>query len=106
MGQIGNPSHVDRGRIIVPAAFLSGYGAGYLLWRLVTFVSFWAAFVFGTIVCILVAWKLAIWFERRDWARRSAAREAERADQVAESERQIAAMHQDRAARAAEGDTP
>ena len=28
MGQIGNPSHVDAGRIIVPAAALCGHAAG------------------------------------------------------------------------------
>jgi len=92
MGQIGNPSHVDRGRIIVPAAVLSGYGAGYLLWRLVGVVTFWGAFALGTVVCILVAWKLAIWFERRDWAKRSAEEKQRRADEVAETQRQIAAM--------------
>ncbi len=92
MGQIGNPSHVDRGRIVVPAACLAGYGAGYLLWRLVPVATVWAALALGVVVCVLVAWRLALWFERRDWARWCAAEEARRAAEVAETERAVARM--------------
>ncbi len=101
MGQIDNPSHVDRGRIVVPAAFLAGYGAGYLLWRLVPWVTAWGAFVVGSLVCVVVAYRLALRFERRDWARRSAEREAARAHQVAETDRQIRAMNAENQARQA-----
>ena len=95
MQQIGNPSHLDWGRIVVPAACLSGYGAGYLVWRLLPFATFWLALAVGVVVCVLVAWRLAAWFERRAWEKWCAEEEARRAAEVAEAQRQIAAMKAD-----------
>ena len=92
MGQIGNPSHLDTGRIVVPAAALAGYGAGYLVWRLIPVVTVWVAAVVGLVVCGLTAWRLSAWFAARAGARRTAERAAQRAAQIAETERQLAAM--------------
>ena len=92
MQQIGNPSHLDWGRIVVPAAFLSGYGAGYATWRLIPFATFWLALVVGIVVCLLVAWRLAAWFERRAWAKWCAEQEAQRAEEMRVTERAIAKM--------------
>lgn len=92
MQQVGNPSHVDRGRIIVPAAALAGYGAGYLVWRLIPVVTVWTALIVGLAVCGLTAWRLSRWFAARADARQTAEREAQRAAEVAETERQLAAM--------------
>ena len=47
MQQVGNPSHLDPGRIIVPAAALSGYAPGYLVWRLIPAVTVWTALIVG-----------------------------------------------------------
>ena len=98
MTQIGNPSHLDWGRIVVPAAFLSGYGAGYAVWRLIPFATFWLALTVGVIVCGLVAWRLAAWFERRAWAKWCAAQEAQRRAEEAATESGIAAMKAGRGA--------
>ncbi len=96
MQQIGNPSHLDWGRIVVPAAFLSGYGAGYLTWRVLPFATIWLALLVGAIVCILVGWRLAAWFERRAWAKWCAEQEAQRSAHAAETERAIAALKAER----------
>lgn len=92
MGQLGNPSHLDTGRIVVPAAALAGYGAGWLVWRLVPSATVWLALAVGLAVCGLVAWWLARRFETRRSARLDRERTARRAAQIAETESQIAAM--------------
>jgi len=92
MQQLGNPSHVDTGRIVVPAAALSGYASGYLVWRLIPSVTVWTALIVGVIVCGLVARRLARWFSARKLARETADREAIRAEQIADTKRKVSAM--------------
>ncbi|MDJ0629839.1 MAG: hypothetical protein QNJ44_16395 [Rhodobacter sp.] len=86
MQQIGNPSHVDRGRIVVPAALLSGIGAGYLADALIPRLAFFGAFSLAALTTIGVAWHLGHWLARRQTARESAALERRRAAQIAETE--------------------
>ena len=93
MQQVGNPSHLDTGRIVVPAAALTGCGAGYLVWRLIPVVTVWTALIVGVVIAGLVAWRLAIWFANRAESRTSQMREAKRAAEVAETNRQLAAIH-------------
>ncbi len=92
LGQIENPSHVDRGRIVVPAAILAGVAASYVADWSVPRLTLWGEIVFGTVVGVAVAWRLARWFQIHDGVRADREREKKRADQVAETERQIAAM--------------
>ncbi len=92
MLQVGNPSHLDTGRIVVPAAALCGYAAGYLVCRLIPVATIWTAILVGSVVCGLVAWRLATWFAARKEARCDAVRTAKRAAQEAETRRQIARM--------------
>lgn len=92
MGQIGNPSHVDRGRIVVPAALLSGIGAGYLADALIPRLAFFGSFSLGALVTIAVAWHLGRWLARRQLARETAEMETRRAEETAQSDRMIAAM--------------
>ncbi len=92
MGQLGNPSHLDRGRVIVPASLLAGWAAGELVWRVLPLATFWLCVLTGAAVCVLVAWRLGVWFERRASAARVAKLEAARAEQVAETERRLVAM--------------
>ena len=92
MQQIGNPSHLDTGRITVPAAALSGYGAGYLAWRLLPFVTVFTSVLVGILVCGLVAWRMSHWFAIRVEARKVREFEAKRAFEVDETRRKLAAM--------------
>ena len=92
LGQIDNPSHVDTGRITVPAAIVSGIVTGNLVWVFVPRSTVWLSIVLGALVCGVVAWRLARWFRLREQAETSAAHERRRAEQIAESQRQIAIL--------------
>ena len=94
LGQLDNPSHLDRGRIIVPAAAVCGLITGYAVWWNLPFASVFPALGAGAVVCGLVAWQLAGYFRRKDAAREAAAHEARRAEQIAETERALARMRE------------
>ena len=92
LGQLHNPSHLDRGRIIVPAAAVCGLVTGYAVWWNLPVASVLPALLAGALVCGLVAWQLAGYFRRKDAAQKAAAHEARRAQQIAETERALARM--------------
>ena len=92
LGQLDNPSHLDRGRIIVPAAAVCGLVTGFAVWWNLPVASVFPALAAGALVCGLVAWQLAGYFSRKDAAREAAEHEARRADQIAQTERALARM--------------
>ena len=87
--QIGNPSHLDPGRIAVPAGFVSG---------IVTFLSLgWpfgvgGRFVVATLVCVTVGLVVWRWLHRREQDGATRAMAERREMKRAETQRKIAAM--------------
>lgn len=90
MQQLSNPSHVDRGRIVVPAALVSGIVAGWAAWAVVPRLAFFGAFALGALVCIGVAWFLGRWLERRALVRTAAALQMARDAETAATEDALA----------------
>jgi membrane protein implicated in regulation of membrane protease activity len=94
MQQLGNPSHLDAGRIVVPAALLSGIGAGWLALALIPRLAFLGALALGAMVTIAVAFVLARWLARRAEARAVAELQRRRRDEVAAGEAALARMRE------------
>ncbi|HBS49721.1 MAG TPA: hypothetical protein DEA05_06365 [Rhodobacteraceae bacterium] len=85
--QIGNPSHLDRGRIAVPAGVLSGALTGFLMTG-----PLWLRGLVGLLVAVAIFALVIRHFTRRAMERQAQAQEAARAARHTDVERQIAAM--------------
>lgn len=92
MQQIGNPSHVDIGRIAVPAGGVAGLIMFLTIDRIFPILGLGGRWVFAALVAVTVAgvvWQRLFTAQR---AREVAEMEKTRATQEAETERRIAAM--------------
>ncbi|MFV2052886.1 hypothetical protein [Aliiroseovarius sp. YM-037] len=92
MQQLGNPSHVDAGRVAVPFGAVAGiltylilgavFGGGWSIWR----------FLLAAIVCAGVGGMIYRMIERKRLDAENKRQAERRASQTAETERQIAEM--------------
>ncbi len=92
MQQLGNPSHLDAGRIVVPAALLAGIGTGWLALALVPRLALLGGLAAGAMATIAVAWGLTRWLARRAEAREVAGLQARRDEQTALREAALVRM--------------
>ncbi len=94
LGQIGNPSHSDPSRVVALSAFVAGAVAYMAARWSIPRLTVWGGIVIGALVCIVVAWRMALWFQRRQRAFDLAERNATRARQIAETDQGLAALRQ------------
>lgn len=92
MQQIDNPSHTDLGRIVVPAALISGVLIYLFAGRLLPVLAIGGRLVLAFVTTAAVSVLLHRWLSARRIARHAAAMEAARAREAAEAERQMHAM--------------
>lgn len=92
MQQIDNPSHTDLGRIVVPAALISGVLIYLFAGRYLPVLAIGGRLVLGFLTTAAVSVLLHRWLLARRTARFAAEMEAGRARRADESARQILGM--------------